>query len=289
MKAIALAQKLIRDLKEKSLSQLSADSRLELVDAINAAIQRLHELSPDHTKKTNGSLSLSAPVSAMLEVTNGSRSFTGYTIIGDELFCTIRISGDPIDNQITGDGNLLHPYNGPSGTVEAVIFGDASALPATLMEVISDPLIIETGDYLKLSNPMARDYRSPNRAICRPCRFRIEGNALNNNPASPAIFRTDSLPDQAYRLEFEAKLSPLRVGFEDIVTPGDELPFRTEHIESFLLPLARAELTSSSLWRDKDLIATTLRRAEEAEFRFINSSIHSLATPSNRVGTPRGF
>jgi hypothetical protein len=40
MKAIAFANRLMRDLKPVSLTELSADARLEIVDAINAAIHQ---------------------------------------------------------------------------------------------------------------------------------------------------------------------------------------------------------------------------------------------------------
>ena len=63
---------------------------------------------------------LDAPLAMTLGVAAGSAVITGpNTFTEDQLYRTIRIAGDEIDNQVTGANSLLHPYGGASGTVAA--------------------------------------------------------------------------------------------------------------------------------------------------------------------------
>ena len=287
MKAIALANRLVRDLDEKSLSDVSTDTRLEILDAINGALQKMHAVSPDHTKITTASLYLDAAAAVSIGVTQGDTEITGATFTADQYGRTIRITGDSIDNQIAGSSSLLHPYAGATGTVSATIYSDAVALPEPYSELVGKPHVLETGNYLTPHKIRFVSWQVRN--VCEPRFFWMEANAGNRASPAPAIVRFDSLPDRAYRLSVEAMLAPARVAFADLLAPGPEISVRQEHVEIYLLPIARGLLTSSALWKDKESRAAALKSSETAEAKYETLASTTLATPANEVGTPHGF
>jgi hypothetical protein len=90
-------------------------------------------------------------------------------------------------------------------------------------------------------------------------------------------------------MQVEAMLAPLRVSFADLLSPGIELPLRSEHVEAYLIPIARAKLTHSRNWENKDDIAATRDEAKEAMTQYEALTPRTLSTPSNRTVTKRGF
>lgn len=286
MKAIAFSNRLSRDLDEENASKLMTDIQLEILDAINGGLQKLHAIAPYHSKITTGSIPLDAPISATLGVTTGGVNVTGITFPIDQFYRTIRISGDEIDNQIVGNSSLLHPYGGGTGTVNATIYCDAVAMPEPYDQMIGDPRILETGTIL--TNFM-REWGRASKSICRPSFYQAEANARNQNSVAPTVFRFDSLPDRAYRLESRFTLAPARIQFADLLSPGADIPLRAEHVESYLLPIARGILTDSALWRDKDAKASVRNAAEMAESKYQTLTPQYAATPRNRVRTKPGY
>jgi hypothetical protein len=90
-------------------------------------------------------------------------------------------------------------------------------------------------------------------------------------------------------MQVEVMIAPIRVTFEDLLNPGDPLPIRTEHVENYLLPIARGLLTFSSLWRNKEEKNSTRDAAKEAEMKWSLLAPTTLATPRNRSRTRPGF
>lgn len=287
MKAIALANRLARDLDEKSVIDLTADVKLEILDAINGGLQRLDSLAPFQSRTTTASLFLDAPLTVQIGLTKGSTEITGYTFNFDQYWRTIRIEGDTIDNHVSGESELRHPYGGATGTHTAVIYGDAVAIPEIYVELVGEPSILETGK--RLTNYQVKSNTWQRKTTAIPSYYWMESNARNQSQQAPTVMRFDSLPDQDYRLEVEVSLAPARVVFTDLLSSGAELPIRTEHVESYLLPIARGLLSNSSLWKDKEGKASAREDAKNAEIRYELMVPKTLATPYNRSRTKPGF
>lgn len=287
MKAIALANRLMRDLKEKSLSDLTADTKLELLDAINGGLQKLHALSTHASRTTVISLCLPAPEAVTIGVTNGSYTTTGTAFTSDQLYRTIKISGDSIDNQISGTNALLHPYGGTTGTVTALIYSDSVAIPQPYAEFVGSIRVLEDG-YI-LSNRKIEYHWRANRPIRRPYCFWVEPNAPNRNSPAPFVVRFDALPDKIYRMEAQASLAPDRISFSDLSASGSDIPLLDEHIESYLLPISRGLLANSEMWRDENTKATAKKEAEAARADYEMLVPKTLGTPNNKVRTKYGF
>lgn len=285
MKAIAFANRLVRDLNETNITALTADARLELVDAINGGLQKLHSLAPQVSKETTGGITVAAPETVSIGVTNGSSEITGHDFGPDEFYRTIRISGDDIDNQIVGINQLLHSYGGPTGTVGATFYGDAAAVAEPYDEMVGDPIILETRTMLTNSGrnwPCRKQVR-------RPEFYHVEANARNQNSPAPSVIRFDSLPDRLYRMEAKFTLAPARVTFSDLLAPGADIPIRAELVEVYLLPIARSILANSALWKNPATKASARADGTNAEITYEALTPKTLATPNNKVRTKRGW
>jgi hypothetical protein len=287
MKAIAFGNRLSRDFGRQTVTELTADARLEIVDAINGALQRLDALAQSGSKTTTGSFYIPAPATVSLGLTNGSTAVTIATFTDDQYGATIRINGDDIDNQVAGPDSLLHPYGGATGTVSAVIYGDAIPMPEPYLSINGNPEILEDG--CGMTHHRYRHHYSLRRDVSRPRHYWVEANAANRSPIVPAIIRFHPLPDQAYRLQAEVVLAPARVRFSDLLAPSYELPIRAEYVEQYLLPVARGILTTSELWKNPETKSAALSASELAESKYRELTPSTFATPSNLVGTPCGY
>ena len=281
---ISFANRLARDLDEKSVIELTADIKLELLDAINGGLQTLHSIAPVHSKMTTGSIPLEAPISTTLGVTNGSVEVTGILFTIDQFYRTIRISGDTIDNQIIGETKLLHPFSGVPGTVAATIYCDGVAIPEPYEEMVGHPRILETNTLILPAQSICQV-----KEVSRPRFYSVESNARNQDSVAPSVIRFNTLPDRGYRIESKFTLAPLRVGFADLVSPVEDIPLRAEHVEAYLLPISRGLLTHSSLWKDKETKAQALAEADTAEKKYEKLTPNYLSTPRSFIRTTRGF
>lgn len=293
MKAIAFAQRLLRDLKEKDLAALAADARLELLDAINGAIQDLHAVSPPHSKRGTAGIFLAAPAVFSATFANGSTGIEWLDTYPNDYHCTVRIDGDGADNQLIAADTLLHPYAGTDGIHSLTLYHDATALREPVEEFLGDPENIDTGETLVQDATRAFRHGSGDRSrrmrTGEPKRWWVEDSSRNNNGDAPAIFRVDSLPTSQVRLSAEVILGPARITFADILDSAADIPVRAEHIESRLLPVARGNLAESSLWRSPE------SRQSAISGRIAAIAAHSIltpkytASPANRVFTPRHY
>lgn len=289
MKAIALANRLCRDLNVQSFVELPVDSRQEILDCINAGIQRLNALSSHESRTTMASFYLAAPSTISIGVTNGSALITGHTFVADDLYRTIRIDGDAIDNQVIAEDELLHPYTGAAGTVSATIYSDAMTVPEPYDELVGTLRIIEKRKDLFPDPRQLETTWKQTRRVGEPQWYRVEANARNQTPPAPSVIRLDSLPGQEYRLEGKFTLAPARVSFGDLLVSGADLPIRAEHVEIYLLPIARGLLSTSDRWKNADTRQTVMQAAEKAEKDYEMRIPRTLATPRNIARTKHGF
>ncbi len=291
MKSIAFANRLSRPFGGKSFTELDADTRLEILDAINGGLQKVHALAPPDSKITTASIYLAAPLAVSLEVSQGSEDINGYAFTADQLYCTIRVDGDAVDNQIIGESELLHPYAGSSGTVSATIYHDATAVPEPYDEMVGNPRIIETRRELFPYSPpvdLWGDWRR--RPVGEPRFYHVEANARNQNPPAPSVIRMDTLPASAYRLQTKFTLAPARVAFADLLSPeSSELPMREEYIEAYLLPICRGILADSDRWKDPETRGIAAKAGESAQSAYAALIPFTFATPRNVTRTKVGF
>lgn len=222
-----------------------------------------------------------------ITVTQGSTEIVGGSLSSLAYGRTIRINGDGIDNQIVSSTELLHPYVGPSGIAQAIIYSDSVTMPEPYSELVGNPRILDTGR--ELANKKIPVTWGVIKRIAPPRCYWVEANAQGAEGNPPALIRFDTLPDRDYRMQVEVTIAPSRVNFSDLLSPGPEIRLRAEHLESFLIPIARGILTASSFWKDKETKTAARDAAKEAESKYSLLAPRTLATPNNRTGTPHGF
>jgi hypothetical protein len=260
MTVYSFIQRLARDLVQTNPSNFTAEERQQVIDCTNAALQRMHDLAPDHSKVTAISLYLGAPKQITIGVTQGSHQFTGYAATDSDLYCTIKIDGDEVENQIVGSGDLLQPYTGNTGTVNATIYYDAVALPAQYSDIASNPRYADSFVELMQGHFYQRNRLLHRFATGEPEHWMVEANAQQDDYR--AVFRVDRLPLGQIRLKATARLAPPRIRFLDTLSANTMLPVRPEHVEGYLLPIVRGMLSETSLWKDKETRATASKRGE---------------------------
>lgn len=286
MKVFALVQRLARDLTQTNPLAFTAEERQTVQDCLNASLQKLYDYAPDHSKIVPISLSLAAPTSITIGVTQGLTTFTGYSIASDDQYCTIRIDGDGVDNQLIADGTLLHPYAGPTGTATATIYHDAIALDDTYAAIASNPRYLDTNVELRQGFFPDRYNLAYRFAVGEPEAWMVESNAYSS---MRAIFRVDRLPLGLTRLKAKALLSPPRVSFTDTIDQTVDIAMRVEHVESYLLPMVRGMLAETSLWRDVLTRKRAMDKGDTAALEYNIMAPKTLSTPANTVGTPEGY
>lgn len=285
MKAFAIANRLLRDFDETAFTNLSSAARMEVVDAINGALQMLDAVAPIHTKLTTAGIYLQPSTAMSIGVTQGLTEVTGTIFTEEDYGKTLRIDGDNIDNQVVGISELLHPYIGPTDTVNATLYSDSVTLQEPYGELVGDPTIMETGRKLVHQKSVLSCYSQ--KPVGPPTCYWVEANAQASS--GMAMIRFNTLPDRAYRIQVEVTVAPTKVSLVDLLSPGPEVRLRASYIESYLLPIARGLLTLSTSWANKDTMVAAREAAQASEAKFSLLTPSTLATPHNSAGTPRGF
>lgn len=294
MKAFDLGTRLERDLGGNGLVELEPDVLLEITDAINGGLQQMHALASYESKIVTGSIAVAAPLPITLGVTNGSTTITGHTFTGSQHFGTIKITGDPIDNQINGPTQILHPYRGTTGTVAATIYFDGVAVSEPYDELVGDPRILETGRSL-MHYREKWECLGPFKQVGCPTSYQVEANARNRNSLAPSVIRFNALPDKDYRMEAQFTIAPIRITTADLSPSEDDaydqganIPLRDELIETYLLPIARGILSSSERWKTANK-ESARADAQMASSKFAALVPRHLATPRNSLVTRHGY
>ncbi|MDR1191264.1 MAG: hypothetical protein LBK60_06325 [Verrucomicrobiales bacterium] len=298
MTSVELAMRLCRWLTVKDLAMLPADGRVDVLNAMNAGLQRFYELAPAPYKLTAFAGVLPAPRRVTVSVTKGSAVFGGYVAVAGDKGCTIQIDGDQLENEITASNGLLDVYQGETGARGATIYGDVLRVDSVIRRFIDDPAL-ENGAILTKEDGYRRwggfcwppgmkfGRRRTHRRVGMPRHYWLESVGQSQGGRPAFLLRVDALPDRDYRLRINGELAPRKLRFGDLQTPV-ELPIEDSFVESKLLPLCAAALTDSPLWENNKILSRIDSRAGQAaaDIALISPTID---VPRNRVFTPKGW
>ena len=101
---------------------------LELLDAINAGLNRYYRYANDKYKRTTATELLLAPVTRSITISADATQTTGSPFLLSERGKSVVIAGDSQFNEIVATNQILRPYQGAGGTVAATIYSDAVAI-----------------------------------------------------------------------------------------------------------------------------------------------------------------
>lgn len=303
MNSVQLAQRLLRYLNTNDLANVPGDMALGICDAINGAIQEYYVKVPTTYKGTTFSGEFLPAQNITATFTKGSQFFTGWTAdMPTQKGFSITVNTDQGRNILVGPNQMLDIFNGNSGSQPAQVYGDVLHLENIIERFSSDPVLTDFNRVLvRDENWRRRGIKSPWASsvslypfgsysfpqVRTPWKYWIEKQGQSQGAYPPFMLRTDSLPDQLYRVRVEGLLAPTQVSIQDLTVPVD-LSLDWYTIESTVLHLAARRLITHPLWRDPKIVPMVMADYKTA-VDMCESRTPDQGASINYAGTPRGY
>ena len=302
MTSVQLAQRLARHLTQTDLATLPGNAMLDILDAANAGLQDLYKLLPGIYKETALSTTLKAPTNVSVEMdAKYSNLLSSDAFTEDMRGCTVNISDDPHDNEITGTNSVLDGFVGNVLAGNAQIHHDAVPLVDVIERVTSDPVCYRAdGTWFPLSRHdgfreggMQWYYGAFPAAIIKkqagqPRIYTLEPVGVSQGADLEFFFRVYPMPDTDYTVRFRAELAPRILIYPNITGTAVSIPVNDRLCNSTLVPLCEEHLLRSPYFKDRT--PTNLKvftdAAEKARDTARNLVARDILKPNNSIGTP---
>ncbi len=302
MNSIQLAQRLARHLTEIDLATMPGQAALDILDAMNAGLQEIYNLLPSNYKQTVVSTTLKGPVDMQVGI-----AAKYSNLLSDGAFdpsmrgCTVNLSDDPHDNEITGTNSFLDGFVGSSLTGNARVHYDAVPLVDVVERIISNPRIYRAdGTWWPLQR--CENFREVGIGIVygawrasnikrqegRPLIYLLEPVGASQGADLEFFFRVYPMPDSDYTVRFEAEIAPKQITYPNITQAAIQIPVNERLTSSVLVPLCEEYLLRSPYFKDRT--PTNLKlftdAAEKARDHARNRVARDILRPDNNMGTP---
>ncbi len=291
MKIVELIHRTARRARTGDFTQLNLAEKGDVMQAVNAAMQKVYNVLPMYFKTMTVGFLLPAPLTVSVQVTNGSKELGADAFSASQLGSTVVIPGDSAWNQVADTNLLQNPYMGETGTVDATVYGDAvfserypfdrimgnpQFADQTQMPLIRRTVQNATVPYLGLTP-----------SIGQPSIWWVQPNG-NAQGGLPVLFlRLFPLPAQAYAITVPLAFWPMRVTLEDYQANA-VIPVPDQFLDACLVPLAVRALMDTPAFQTRGDEQTLKESALEAD-QFLKLQPGQVGSPSNRIGTPVGF
>ena len=291
---VELCNRIGRRARGGDFTKLGLNGQQDIMEAANAALQRLYGALPDYFKEMTQGFVLPAPLAITgVGVTQYGKTITGYSFTEEQFGQTVVLEGDPGWNQILGTNELLNPYMGPTGTVGGTVYGNALfSTTYPFNRVIGNPQYANQSIGFILNATMARNNGGVNQWLLQqnvgmPLSWwpQVFGNSQGHSPMW--ILRFAPAPDQAYAVNVRLSFWPKRLTLDDY-DDNTALPVPDQFIEPSLIPMAIAEFMASPEFQSRKDEELILNRAAQGE-KFARMQPGQFAAPANTIGTPLGF
>lgn len=257
----------------------------EVLDAINGAFQETWALGPAEAKVDRLSFQIYPPTAVILTCSALSTTISGLTTSASWMpGCTIRISGDPYDNELVSPTKLVRPYQGANGVQSATVFCDALAMPSTVQNV-TEPVMIP-GIVVPIVPAASRvifertflDYWHQGNVPAYQYAYRYAQNKVTGIPRiwfaedrydptlgyTPIMVRLNPMPSQAWPITTRVLYKPPVFTAADIASsspytdPGTMIP--QEWNESIILPIALMRFRAHPSFNDRPGVLAEMQR-----------------------------
>jgi hypothetical protein len=290
MTTVQFLHRIGRRARGGDFTKLSLSEKTDLLQAGNSALQKCYDRLPVYFKELTEGFLLPAPRQVTVDVTRGSNKLSSDVFAPSEFGRSVVLEGDGAWNQAVGTDTLVQPYNGQTGTVNAVVYGDAFYSERYPFDrLIGNPRFADVSSSPLLRSELMRgSYASLfSHTTGRPQCFWTQalGNSQGNEPIM--CMRFAPAPDASYPLTWRIGFWPKRLLLSDF-TIATTLPVPDQFLEAALIPLALYDLVTTPAWDkggDEDKIA---ERAEKGE-QFLAHQPAQVGSPDNRIFTPIGF
>ncbi len=294
---IQLFNRIGRRARGGDFTKLSMNEKQDVMEAANAALQRLYNALPTYFKEQTQGFVLPAPLAiTSIGVTRFGKFITGYTFTSAQFGQTVVLEGDGGWNQIIGENELLNPYMGETGTVDGTIYGNAIHSDTyPLDRIIGNPQyanqsIAPFANYningVGNNGSLTSWYWNQNIGIPQAWWPQVFGNSQGKKPIM--VLRFGPAPNQAYAINVRMGFWPKRLTLADYAA-NSQLTVPDQFIEKSLIPMCLEEFMSSPAFQyNNNDGAIILKRGQEGE-QFAKLQLGQIGAPSNKCFTPVGY
>jgi hypothetical protein len=296
MTTLQYLQRVARRTRDGDFTRLALTEQMDVLEAANAALQRLYNALPAYLRAQTQGFTLPAPITLNnVSVTSGSTAVSTGLFSAAQIGATVIIPGDPSWNQVLGRQSLRNPYLGPTGTVnEVMVYGDwlfSTSYPFD--RIIGNPMFSDQSLAPLIPMEMSRAAGEWNYlfqdTIGRPMCWWVQfmGNSQGNEPLM--VIKFAPLPDMAYSINIRLSFWPMRLLLTDI-QGATTLNVPDQFLEKCLIPMAIQELMTKPCF--KSISPADDNRLEERGNEgqsFAELQVADPTSPSNRIYCPLGY
>lgn len=313
MTTLELATDVIRHGNPNSLGALGMSQLREVANAMSSGLSEFFTYSPDTLKRTTASVTLAAPQTISIGVTNGSNDVTIYEFDCQYHGCTVMVDG--IRNEVTSETTLLNSWEGTTGTKTAILYQDAVPFGGnkSIRRIANDPWLVRGGGNNPESYQLRRgnhdhaptgEYQTGNWGARYghgslntfsgwnghfPTHYAILETGNSQNPSDQFILKVMPSANESIVLRFDLEFDPEMVDWWQVVNFPITLPVSDSQYHGILRPLVEYEMMSCSFWNGSDIANRQINTAYERARAQIDRIPTDRAPKQNRIGTPFGW
>lgn len=294
MNTVQLFHRIGRRGRTNDFTKLSLSELGDVIESANSALADVYQALPLYFKELTEGFLLPAPIPITIAVTKNSNLLSSNVFTTAQLGRTVVLDGDPAWNQIIAPDELLNPYLGDTGTVNATIYGDAIYSDRYPFDrIVGNPrfanqqagFLFGNGELVPLNGGSLWPFEQN---VGRPCVWTAQalGNSQGNDPV--LVLRVAPAPDQAYSISVKMAFWAKRLTLTDY-TNATTLTVPDQFLEKCLIPIAVKALMGTPTW------VTVSKEADARAERLANEAIAFLKlqpaqqAPSNKIFSPVGY
>lgn len=280
---------------------------------LNGAFQQYFKDGPSEVRESNVGANINAPTTVTLTATNGSTAISGLTTYASWMLgCTIVITGDTQDNELTSSTLLARPFQGTTGTgISATVYNDSIQLDWTVSEVLNPVFIASPSmTFLRpcktrmefariagvplVTTPDGWAYDWPffwivQKAVSRPLWWYLEAAYSSPLGYVPRRIRLAPMPGMQLSMGFRITSTATRYLVADVMNndfsdPGTLLPINDGDVEELLMPIFIKKLSECPQFKNASQMPSIMAAYAEAKDNIAN--IHAQADAPIYGGYP---
>ena len=306
-----LAQRLARWTGSKTLSQMSVEDRLVLLDCINSAVFNWFITAPENMRMTTVSHLIRAKETITFTATNGGNDMTGASLQDYHLGAALEIAGEKNMNEIisvTGTPKMLNQFRGSTGSVSATIHFDTIMLTdQSINRLVNHPRILDTGITLYRDEDGLRFIGAERRMRAfsgilgttvssssvqkfgDPTRYVIENTGVSQKDEARMMIRLDPIPDKEMTIIFDAVLDAPSHDLSEM-DGAVAVAVPDQYVRPHVLPLALSDLSITPIWDGtKEEREISLQRGISAIAAINRTMQPNRGSPANYARTRPGY
>lgn len=292
MKVVWLYSRIARRSRTGDFTKLDYMEQQDIADAANSALTQVYDALPSRFKQQTQGFTLPGPVALpAVALVNGSKDLATDVFTEEQIGRSVVFSGDPNWNQVLGPRELMNPYQGPTGTTNGTLYGDALwSATYPFDRIVGNPAFANPS----LGFFTAREMIPSSvpgwpwwQQVGLPQMWWVQnmGNSQGRYPYY--VLKVSPAPDQNYVVNVRFAFWSKRLTPEDYAANAD-IPVPEQFLESVLVPVALRSFMASPAWKPSADDPRIELRAEQG-LQIARTQYGQAGAPGNRIYTPIGY